>query len=74
MRRPGLLTATLLLLGSTLTACTTTYTEADLREDERQEDANAHTEDVINDEIGDAGGDNQVIDDEEDEEVFESDL
>ena len=74
MKRPGLLMATLFLLGSTLTACTTTYTEADLREDERKEDANAHTEDVINDEIGDAGGENQVIDDEEDEETFESDL
>ena len=74
MKRPGLLMATLFLLGATLTACTTTYTEADLREDERQEDANAHTEDVINDEIGDAGGENQVIDDEEDEETFESDL
>jgi hypothetical protein len=63
------------LLGFIVISCTTTYTEADLRAKEAREDADARTEEMRDREIGNAGGGNQELIDEEEESVDrESDL
>ena len=52
----GQMGATLVVIGSMLGACSTLYTEADIEEAERREDAETRAE-VVNDmEIGEEGG------------------
>ena len=65
----GQMSATLVVIGSMLGACSTLYTEADIEEAERREDAETRAE-VVNDmEIGEEGGTNMEAIEEEKEEV-----
>lgn len=57
------------LIGSLLMGCSTHYTQADLDEAERREDASVRAEAVIDEEIGEAGGSNMEALEEEREEI-----
>ena len=54
--RKGLLGAAATLLALTLTACTTTYTQADVEAEEQRLDARAKVEERVDEEIGATGG------------------
>ena len=65
----GLVSATLTIIGATVVACSTLYTEADLEEAERREDARVRAA-VVNDmELGAEGGANMEAIEEEKEAI-----
>jgi hypothetical protein len=60
MKKPTRLSTALLgLLGLAVGACTTTYTEDDVRREELQAEDAAHREEGIDREIGEGGGENE---------------
>ena len=69
MKIAGRLIAAVVLIGSTLTACSTLYTQADIDEAEAREDASAQSEAVYDRETAEEGGVNMEAVDEEKEEV-----
>ena len=52
----GILGASATLLALALTACTTTYTQADVEAEEQRLDARAKVEERVDEEIGATGG------------------
>lgn len=72
MKTVARILAMIQILGSMITGCTTTYTEAELRAEEPRRDAEARAENKRDREIGQEGGANlQSL--EEDEEWAETD-